>query len=54
MFFAGYGVVGLTRGERVRRRLRALRNCLNVALGRLAKALGLGFVGLGFRGWGLG
>ncbi|CAJ1350403.1 unnamed protein product, partial [Effrenium voratum] len=34
---AGYGLVGLTRGERVRRRLRALRNSLNIALGRLAK-----------------
>lgn len=34
---SGYGIVGLTRNERVRRRLRALRNCLNVALGRLTK-----------------
>ncbi|CAE7218335.1 KCNB2 [Symbiodinium natans] len=37
MTSSGYGVVGLTRNERVRRRLRALRNCLNVALGRLTK-----------------
>ncbi|CAL1170473.1 unnamed protein product, partial [Cladocopium goreaui] len=34
---AGYGVVGLTRGHRVRRRLRAIKNCLAITLGRLAK-----------------
>ena len=34
---SGYGVVGLTRGERVRRRLRALKNSLAIALGRLAQ-----------------
>jgi len=32
----GYGKVGITRGERVRRRLRALRNSLNVAVHRMA------------------
>ncbi|CAK9031949.1 unnamed protein product [Durusdinium trenchii] len=34
---AGYGVVGLTRGHRVRRRLQALKNSLAITLGRLAK-----------------
>lgn len=34
---AGYGVVGLTRHHRVRRRLRAIKNCLAITLGRLAK-----------------
>ena len=34
---SGYGVVGLTRGERVRRRLRALKNSLAIALGRLSQ-----------------
>jgi len=34
---AGYGVVGLTRSSRVRRRLRALKNSLAISLGRLAK-----------------
>ena len=34
----GYGVVGLTRSSRVRRRLRALKNSLAISLGRLAKA----------------
>ena len=33
----GYGVVGLTRSSRVRRRLRALKNSLAISLGRLAK-----------------
>ena len=33
----GYGLVGLTRGHRVRRRLRALKNSLAITLGRLAK-----------------
>jgi len=34
---SGYGVVGLTRAHRVRRRLRAIKNCLAITLGRLAK-----------------
>lgn len=34
---AGYGVVGLTRHHWVRRRLRAIKNCLAITLGRLAK-----------------
>jgi len=33
---AGYGKIGMTRGERIRQRLRALRNSLCVAVNRLA------------------
>jgi hypothetical protein len=40
-------VVGLTRHHRVRRRLRAIKNCLAITLGRLAKVRKPCWTGMG-------